>query len=132
MAIQNGETRCLLELEGDVDISSSAELKDVMMAAIASRKELAIDLHLATDLDLTAVQLLWAARREAKDNGTVFALVKVPAIFSRVLQDMGMENFAAAADQAAAETLAVAPRPDTETNPDLSADAGAPLGADAE
>ena len=126
MAIQNGETRCLLELEGDVDISSSAELKDVMMAAIASRKELAIDLHLATDLDLTAVQLLWAARREAKDNGTVFALVKVPAIFSRVLQDMGMENFADA------ETLAVAPHPDTETNADLSADAGAPLGADAE
>ena len=99
-----------------MDISSSTELKAVMMAAISSRKDLEIDLNRATDLDLTAVQLLWSARDAAK-NGTSFVLVKVPEGVTRALQYMGVENFTAPVNPM---TAAAPPAPSAVSSAELT------------
>ena len=94
-AIHDGETRCVIRLEGDIDISGSAELKEAMVGAISSRKELQVDLEATTDLDVTAVQLLWSAAREAERTGTSFAIVNVPEGVGCGVREMGIENFPA-------------------------------------
>lgn len=63
------QERYIVRLEGDVDIGRAAELKAALMEAIASRKEVCLDLDGVTDLDVTAVQLLWAAAREMEGAG---------------------------------------------------------------
>ena len=68
------DTHCLVRLEGNTDIGCSTELKSVLVEAISSGKELRVDLTGATDLDITAFQLLWAAAREAEKSGALFAL----------------------------------------------------------
>ena len=50
------------------------ELKKVMLQALASGKEMLVDLRRATELDVTAIQLLWAAEREARKSGRKFFL----------------------------------------------------------
>lgn len=100
-----------------MDISSSTELKAVMMAAISSRKDLEIDLNRATDLDLTAVHLLWSAKRDAAKNGTSFVLVKVPEGVTRALQYMGVENFTAPVNPM---TAAAPPAPSAVSSAELT------------
>ncbi len=60
-ALIEGETQCVIRIEGEVDIASAAELKDMLITAISSGKEVQLDLEGASDLDVTAVQLLWSA-----------------------------------------------------------------------
>ena len=88
-----GESRYVIRLEGDVDVTCAAELKRMMIEAIASRKELQVDLTSATDLDVTAVQLLWAAKREAEKVGTIGTLGPVPEHIVMALREAGLENF---------------------------------------
>jgi hypothetical protein len=42
------------------------ELKTTLITAISSGKPVRVDMGRATDLDVTAVQLLWSAAREAR------------------------------------------------------------------
>jgi anti-anti-sigma factor len=63
----------MIRLEGVIDIASAAELKKLLLTAFNSGREVRVALGGATDLDVTAVQLLWAARRQAKVSGVNFA-----------------------------------------------------------
>jgi anti-anti-sigma factor len=85
---------CLLRFEGEIKIACAAELKSLLLEALASGKDLQIDLQHATELDLTALQLLWAARRQANDSGAALALAG--PIAEEVLaaaSDAGFEKF---------------------------------------
>ena len=66
--LDQGEAQCVIHLEGEIDISSAAELKKLLLLALQSGKELRLDLERATELDVTALQLLWAAN--AKQRGS--------------------------------------------------------------
>ena len=55
-----------LLLEGAIDIASSAELKRVLIVALGSGSGLRVSLRDVTALDVTAIQLLWAALRFAR------------------------------------------------------------------
>jgi len=66
------EVLSLLHLQGDVNISSAAELKQLLLAALARGKAIQVDLGSVTEVDITALQLLWAAEREAKAAGVEF------------------------------------------------------------
>lgn len=70
-------------LEGAVDVGAAAELKTAMEAALAEArsaeesagKKVWVRLAGATDVDVTAFQLLWAAEREAERSGVELKLV---------------------------------------------------------
>ena len=55
-----------VELEGDFTIASSTQLKDELFRAFASGQNIRVSLERVGVLDITAIQLLWAAAREAE------------------------------------------------------------------
>jgi hypothetical protein len=58
-----------IRLEGAVDITSSAQLKTALVEAIKNGGSLHFSLDNVTCLDVTAIQLLWAAERAARSAG---------------------------------------------------------------
>lgn len=94
ITIDNSATSCGVRLEGDIDVTCSTDLKRTLVEAISSGKEVQVDLALASDLDVTAIQLLWAARREAEKAGASFAVSgDVPENIHRAICEAGFENF---------------------------------------
>ena len=92
--LDQSETLCLLRLEGEVDIASAAELKKLLLQALASGNDLHVDVERATELDVTAMQLLWAAERAARGAGTGFTLVgRLPEEILAAASEAGLEKF---------------------------------------
>jgi anti-anti-sigma factor len=91
--LNDGETRCVIQFEGEVDIASAAELKAVVIEAISSGKELQVDLEHTTDLDVAVAQLLWSAARHAQTAGTSFAVLHVSESVRGTLRDIGLGDF---------------------------------------
>jgi anti-anti-sigma factor len=67
--LERDDARSLIRLEGSIDINCAAELKALLVDAIAAGREVGVSLEAASYLDVTAVQLLWAAEREALSRG---------------------------------------------------------------
>ncbi len=109
ITFDDSATRCVLRLEGEIDVTCAAELKRALIDAISSGREVQLDLAQASDLDVTAVQLLWAARREAEKAGTSFAVAgDVPENIGRAVCEAGFENFPVAVTPKAAPANSVA------------------------
>ncbi len=93
------ETPGVIRLEGAVDIGCAAELKAALLEALTSKGEARISVETATGIDVTAVQLLWAAEREARVSGMVLALEgPVPEALRATLLEAGFERFPCAED----------------------------------
>ncbi len=106
--LDQGETLCTIQLEGEVDISSAAELKKLLLLAFQSGKEVRLDLASATELDITALQLLWAANREAKRLEMSFLVASsVPEAIAAAVSEAGFERFPVAVDQEAVGAVQV-------------------------
>ena len=73
VALKLSNTQSTVALEGGIDIGSAAELKTALIEALAAGQPVLVELGQITDLDITAVQLLWAAKREAGAAGVEFA-----------------------------------------------------------
>jgi len=67
--IEQSEKLNSIRLEGAVDIHSAAQLKAALVEAIEHGGTLHLSLGSVTALDVTAVQLLWAAARAARLAG---------------------------------------------------------------
>lgn len=90
------EAGTVIRLEGEVNISSAAELKTVLMEALGSGTELRVELDRAAELDVTALQLLCAAEREARELGSSFTLAgRLPDEISAALSGANFEPFPA-------------------------------------
>jgi anti-anti-sigma regulatory factor len=86
-------------VEGEINIASAAELKKLLLEALASGKDLRLDLGGATEVDVTTLQLFWAAEREARRLGVGFTLLGcVPEPISITLGIAGFEKFPIPAD----------------------------------
>jgi anti-anti-sigma regulatory factor len=84
---------CRVRLQGDLSIASAAELKASLLGALASATELQVDLAEATALDITAMQLLWAANEEARRSGHAFTLAgNIPEEMLLGFREAGFEN----------------------------------------
>lgn len=84
----------IIRLEGEIDIGCAADLRAVLEKALSARNETRISLATATGIDVTAVQLLWAAEREARATGMVLALEgPVPEVLRSTLREAGFERF---------------------------------------
>lgn len=64
----------LLQLDGVIDIGCAAELKTLLQGALDSGRGIRLSLGPIGDLDVTALQLLWAAQREARRAGLQFQI----------------------------------------------------------
>ena len=94
VTLDQSEALCVLRLEGEINIASAAELKKLLLQALASGRELRVDLEGATEVDVTALQLLWAGKREARGSGRRFTLAgRVPQEISAAVSDAGFEEF---------------------------------------
>ena len=107
IALSHDSGCCQMELDGAIDISSAADLKESLLQALETGEEISISLTGTTELDVTAVQLLWAAARDAKQRSLRFTVTQPPEL-CRLLADAGLElpantpSAAAAGDCAAA------------------------------
>jgi len=94
VALEQNDGLSLIRLEGAIDIGCAAELKGLLVQALGGGKPIGVSLAGATDLDVTAVQLLWAATRQANAAGVGFALEgQAPEQVSAALADAGFERF---------------------------------------
>ena len=84
----------LIRLQGDVNVSSAAELKQLLLRALARGKGIDVDLGSVTEVDVTALQLLWAAELEAKTAGVKLRFVeRWPEAVATALAEAGFEEF---------------------------------------
>lgn len=99
MTLDQSEARCVVRMDGEINIACAAELKKLLLQALASGRELRADLDGATELDVTALQLLWAAEREARGSGRGFTLAgRVPEEIASTVRDAGLERFPVGVD----------------------------------
>ena len=99
IALEQSENSSVLRLDGVIDISCAAELKTLLLKSLSSGGEIRIALDGVTELDVTAVQLLWAAEREAARAAVAFALsgpMQEPVLSG--LRLTGFEEYASTMD----------------------------------
>jgi len=83
-----------IRLQGAVDIGCAQELKGLLVEALKVGSEVRVMLAEATDLDVTAVELLWAARRDARVSSVGFAFEgQASEPVTTALSDAGIEIF---------------------------------------
>ena len=87
-----------LELEGDITIALAAKLKRELSTAIEMGQPISVSLEQVSMLDITAIQLLWAAGRHARMAGLSFSFSPpVPNELVTGLSEAGI-SFAALAE----------------------------------
>jgi anti-anti-sigma factor len=85
----------VVQLAGEIDIRCAAELKQSLLEALAAAAgtTLRIDLGQTTAMDITALQLLWAAAREAEQKRIVFGVAQpVPDTVGATVREAGFEK----------------------------------------
>jgi anti-anti-sigma regulatory factor len=89
----------LIRLEGEVDISQADELKRILLATLAEGRALRLSAEAVTGMDITAMQLLWAAAREARTTGTPLAWQgAVPDALRATMREAGIDSFLGTAE----------------------------------
>jgi anti-anti-sigma regulatory factor len=69
VTVQQHESQWVISLEGELGVTCAAELKLALLEWLAAGKNLELDLGRAEELDVTIMQLIWAAAREANRTG---------------------------------------------------------------
>lgn len=72
--VEHSDEMCRICLEGEVTIAGAGEMKQILLDALASSKSLRIELDRVSELDVTAVQMLYALKRDATAAGVQFSL----------------------------------------------------------
>jgi anti-anti-sigma regulatory factor len=80
-----------VQLEGEVDIGSAQQLKAILLDALGSRKPLRVELASSASLDITILQLLWAARLAAAKSCTELVIAEpIPEQIARTMIHAGL------------------------------------------
>lgn len=92
IAIERDAERNTVRLEGAIGIGCAAELKQALIEALEPGKQVRVALDEVNDLDVTAAQLLWAARRETQESvGRSVVIGPFPAPVHTTLADAGFD-----------------------------------------
>ena len=84
----------LIRLEGEIDIAVAAQLRTHLMGALASGRDVRIAVEKVTSLDITAVQLLWAAERQARTSAAALHIDgRLPEPLLAALGEAGFPAF---------------------------------------
>jgi anti-anti-sigma regulatory factor len=92
ITVEGDEDCRRIRLHGDFSVTSAAELKEALLQGIASGKAVKVDLEHVGQIDLTVLQLLWAARREGAFVGAG-CVSGVSEAVAGVARDAGFEQF---------------------------------------
>lgn len=99
MTLKHSRKSSVIHLEGVIDIESASEFKKLLLRAFESGKEIRVALDGATEMDVTAVQLIWAARRAWEGAGLAFKVSgEVSAPASLALSNAGLQQLLAHVD----------------------------------
>ncbi len=98
LTVDRHGTRWLISLEGEVNITSAAQLKGLLLEGLAAAQELELDLERVSEIDVAVLQLVWAAGREAARAGLGFAS-RLSQQAATVARDLGFDGFPGAAGQ---------------------------------
>jgi anti-anti-sigma factor len=94
ITLEQSEAGCCVRLEGEIDIGCAGELKKILIQALESGNAVQVGLEGAAGLDVTAMQLLWAADREARKRGGGLAMRgPMPEQIARAVAEAGWEEF---------------------------------------
>jgi anti-anti-sigma regulatory factor len=94
VTLEQKDALTLIQLEGSIDIGCAAELKELLIEKLKSGSAVNVALESVTGLDITAVQLLWAAAREAQRAGVEFGFKgQTPEAVRCGLADAGIGEF---------------------------------------
>jgi anti-anti-sigma regulatory factor len=72
----------VIRLDGACTLASAGDLKRLLVEGLASGKNLRVDLDGVEEIDLAALQLLWAVGREAERAGVGIAVRVTEAVVS--------------------------------------------------
>jgi anti-anti-sigma factor len=86
------ESHSLIRLEGEFNIASAVELKQALLEGLATGRDMHLDLEQLANFDITAMQLFWAAGKEAARTGAKF-VVPVTDAAARAAREAGFERF---------------------------------------
>ena len=92
VTMERQEDHALIRLEGECNVTSVAELKTILLEGLASGKDLRLDLERVEEIDITVMQLLWAAGRAAERMGAGVE-IRVSEAAGRAARDAGFERF---------------------------------------
>jgi anti-anti-sigma factor len=94
VTLDQGGALCVVRLQGEISVGFAKELKVALLQALASGTEVRLSLEDVSELDVTAVQLLWAAEHEARRSGKPFEFAgPAPADVLKALDEAGFEKF---------------------------------------
>jgi ABC-type transporter Mla MlaB component len=99
--LESNGTECILHLDGDCTLTSAAELKSALIQALAERASgqaaqpvntVCLDFGRAGEVDIAALQLLWAAEQAAR-AGERRLVSRVPEGIRGLARDAGFDSF---------------------------------------
>jgi anti-anti-sigma regulatory factor len=94
IVVEQREESSAISLAGTVDISAAAELKRALLECLDRGRPVRLSIGSDADLDVTALQLLWAVEREARARQVEFTLDgRLPDSVGAALKDAGFEGF---------------------------------------
>ena len=94
IVLEQQEESSVIRLEGTIDIALAAELKATLLKALKTSKNVDVALDADADVDVTAIQLLWAAERESGASGVEFKRSgQLPEMVVASLKDAGIDRF---------------------------------------
>jgi len=92
MTVERVDKRTIIRMEGEFTVTSAVELKSLLLEGLASSGELEVDLTGAGEIDVSLLQLLWTAGREAQgQGGRIVRGVKESA--KAAAREAGFESF---------------------------------------
>lgn len=81
-----------IRLEGECTVTSAAEFTRLLLEGLTLGKPLLLDLEHAQEIDITVLQLLWAAASEAQRTGAAISIrLSEPARMAA--REAGFEHF---------------------------------------
>ena len=92
ITIEREEGQSLIHVEGEFTVTSAAELKQLLLDGFASNGDLRLDLMRTEAIDVTLMQLLWTAGREAHRRG-VGIEIRVPEALETTAREAGFASF---------------------------------------
>ncbi len=96
ITLERDELHSLIRLEGECGLGSVVELKSLLLAELASGRELQVTIEPAGTVDIAVLQLLWAAEREGPRSGARVT-IRMSDTVVMVAREAGFEGFPVAA-----------------------------------
>ncbi|MBF0567544.1 MAG: STAS domain-containing protein [Nitrospirae bacterium] len=82
-----------LRISGDVTILNAAEVKDAVLGALKNSKNVTIDIKGIEGVDLSFLQIYFAARHSAEASKKGLSLINPPEGFLSLIEDAGFDRY---------------------------------------